>query len=217
MDGPVQNTDRELYREAHPDPPGDYYAPSIHVTSSGGIGINVGGTVYVRPLRAWHATMAELAAARAEVAEAKEASEKFLRWVNLGGAPSGKQCTYSPKDIHEIHGGFSGDGETFICETHLAQKLAAMCQNLQSQLDAARKREERIMIGGNHLASALIGMFGEPPPDYHLAPGAARIECGTQDIYDAWVCWRTIMLIRDERDQAIDATRAGADEVNNAG
>jgi hypothetical protein len=48
--GPCQNTDRELFRETE----GDYYAPSLHVTQSGGIGINVGGTVYVKPLREWH-------------------------------------------------------------------------------------------------------------------------------------------------------------------
>lgn len=50
------NTDRELWRET----PGDYYAPSIHVTEHGGIGINVGGNVFIKPLRAWHAlAMAE--------------------------------------------------------------------------------------------------------------------------------------------------------------
>jgi hypothetical protein len=50
MNGPVLNTDRELWRE----PPGDYYANSVHVTAQGGLGINVGGTVIVRPLREWH-------------------------------------------------------------------------------------------------------------------------------------------------------------------
>jgi hypothetical protein len=45
-----ENTDRELWRER----PDDYYAPSIHVTQGGAIGINVGGAVYVKPLRAWH-------------------------------------------------------------------------------------------------------------------------------------------------------------------
>lgn len=46
-----QNTDRELWRER----PGDYYSPSIHVTAGGGIGINVGGTVYVKTAEQWHA------------------------------------------------------------------------------------------------------------------------------------------------------------------
>jgi hypothetical protein len=55
------NTDRELWRET----PDDYYSPSIHVTAGGGIGINVGGTVVVRPVREWHA----LAVGRADDGE----------------------------------------------------------------------------------------------------------------------------------------------------
>lgn len=52
--GPAINTDRELYRE--PDKGGgDFYSDSIHVTENGGIGINVGGSVIVKPLRDWHA------------------------------------------------------------------------------------------------------------------------------------------------------------------
>ncbi len=49
-----ENTDRELWRERE----GDYYADSIHVTKGGGIGINCGGTVFVRPIRTWHALAA---------------------------------------------------------------------------------------------------------------------------------------------------------------
>jgi len=45
-----ENTDRELWRERE----GDYYADSIHVTKQGGIGINCGGSVFVKPLREWH-------------------------------------------------------------------------------------------------------------------------------------------------------------------
>ena len=44
------NTDRELWRESD-----SYYADSIHVTADGGIGINCGGHVFVKPLREWHA------------------------------------------------------------------------------------------------------------------------------------------------------------------
>ncbi len=46
----VENTDREIWRERE----GDYYANSIHVTKEGSIGINVGGSVYVKPLAEWH-------------------------------------------------------------------------------------------------------------------------------------------------------------------
>lgn len=48
--GPAQNTDREIWREVE----GDAYAPSVHVTQSGGIGIDVGGLVVVLPVREWH-------------------------------------------------------------------------------------------------------------------------------------------------------------------
>lgn len=61
-DGAVENTDRELWRGPD-DGCGDFYADSIHVTKNGGIGINVGGHVIVKPLRAWHAL------ARAALAE----------------------------------------------------------------------------------------------------------------------------------------------------
>lgn len=48
-DQPCLNTDRELWRERE----GDYYADSIHVTQDGAIGINTGGLVVVKTLRAW--------------------------------------------------------------------------------------------------------------------------------------------------------------------
>lgn len=44
------NTDRELWR----DRDSDYYADSIHVTQGGGIGIDCGGHVIVKPVREWH-------------------------------------------------------------------------------------------------------------------------------------------------------------------
>lgn len=43
------NTDREIWRERE----GDYYADSIHITESGGIGIKCGGFVIVKPIREW--------------------------------------------------------------------------------------------------------------------------------------------------------------------
>jgi len=44
------NTDVEIWRER----PDDYYASSIHVTQDGRIGIDVGGTVYVKSVKEWH-------------------------------------------------------------------------------------------------------------------------------------------------------------------
>jgi hypothetical protein len=54
MDSACKNTDRELWRGPDEDN-GSYYADSIHLTEDGGIGINVGGHVIVKPLREWHA------------------------------------------------------------------------------------------------------------------------------------------------------------------
>jgi NTP pyrophosphatase (non-canonical NTP hydrolase) len=56
----AENTDRELWRERE----GDYYSDRLFVTKGGGIGMDCGGNVKVRPVRAWHemdATIAEQA------------------------------------------------------------------------------------------------------------------------------------------------------------
>jgi hypothetical protein len=56
-----QNTDREVWRETQ----GDFYSNSVHLTATGGLGINVGGTVYVKPPAEWH-RLASLSRAPAE-------------------------------------------------------------------------------------------------------------------------------------------------------
>ena len=50
MEQCCQNTDKEIWRET----PGDYYANSIHVTETNGIGINCHGYVIVAPIQKWH-------------------------------------------------------------------------------------------------------------------------------------------------------------------
>lgn len=66
----AKNNDREIWRET----PGDYYAPSIHVTETGGIGINVGGTVFVMDVREWHArAVKEFDAAMKKLADPRPA------------------------------------------------------------------------------------------------------------------------------------------------
>lgn len=53
MSEAVENTDREIWRG--PDEGnGDYYADSLHVTKDGALGINCGGSVYVKTIREWH-------------------------------------------------------------------------------------------------------------------------------------------------------------------
>ena len=46
-----QNTDRDLWSECEDD----YFSPRLFVTAGGGIGIDVGGHVIVKPIREWHA------------------------------------------------------------------------------------------------------------------------------------------------------------------
>ena len=48
------NTDRKLWCDGE----SGYYANSIHVTKSGGVGIDVGGHVIVKTLSEWHALAA---------------------------------------------------------------------------------------------------------------------------------------------------------------
>ncbi len=69
-----ENTDRELWRERE----GDYYADSIHVTKDGGIGINCGGHVFVKPLRSWH-----------ELAQPKPATGE---WTAVDVAKAARRC-----------------------------------------------------------------------------------------------------------------------------
>ena len=73
---PRANTNRELWREKE----GDYYAPSIHVTATGGIGINVGGHVWVKTLREWHAIANWLAEEASEVDRLRRENESLRRF-----------------------------------------------------------------------------------------------------------------------------------------
>ncbi len=49
----AKNTDKEIWRKVKDD----YFSPSIHVTRSGSIGIDVGGFVIVAPVEEWHEAM----------------------------------------------------------------------------------------------------------------------------------------------------------------
>ena len=76
MQHPAKNTDRELWRESD----GDYYSPSLHVTESGAIGMNVGGSVIVMRIRDWHALARQLAEAQQRIAAAEIKLERCHRY-----------------------------------------------------------------------------------------------------------------------------------------
>lgn len=49
MNTQCNNTDKEIWRECSED----YYSPSIHITETNGIGINIGGHVIVKSVYEW--------------------------------------------------------------------------------------------------------------------------------------------------------------------
>lgn len=98
---PCANTDREIWRERE----GDYYADSIHVTLQGGIGINCGGTVYVKPVREWHKLAGGARSLRSETgitqdqraadAESKDAGRDAGRAINAADTnPQGNPAAH---------------------------------------------------------------------------------------------------------------------------
>jgi hypothetical protein len=92
-----------------------------------------------------------------------------------------------------------------------AQCLRARIAELEGERDAAKARAEkaragearaveaikRIFIGGNHLASALIGLLGPSHPPYEVSLDQALEDIGAGNYYDLWVAWKFIMLERD--------------------
>ncbi len=78
-----------------------------------------------------------------------------------------------------------------------AEILKRQAGKVESELDELRSSMDQILIGGNHLASALMGMLSVFP-SYETDPEVARSAIFDVNKYDAWVCWRTIMLVRDK-------------------
>lgn len=81
-EGPFENTDIILWEKV----PGDYYSPKISATKSfgGAIAINVGGTVYVKPVEAWHKLPADLEKRDALIAELVGALERIYEEDDTG-------------------------------------------------------------------------------------------------------------------------------------
>lgn len=100
--------DREIWRE------GDFYTPSIFVTGDNqGIGISVGGSVYVKPVRAWHKLaetgygdddkidhairIREVESLRAKVAAMEKVVEAAKAVYQHGQVPQKESCYRLPK------------------------------------------------------------------------------------------------------------------------
>ena len=70
--------------------------------------------------------------------------------------------------------------------TELNTALAARIVELEAALRS-------VMIGGNHVAL----LIGADHPTHEATHDFARSHYKNQDQYEAWCCWRTIMLARD--------------------
>jgi len=58
------------------------------------------------------------------------------------------------------------------------------------------ERVNQVLIGGNHLASVLIGRLGPNFPHYKASYEKVRAGLPSEDA-DIWVAWQQIMLLRD--------------------
>lgn len=88
----------------------------------------------------------------------------------------------------------------------LVQDLAMRVEKLE-QL-GVRKAElveprEALLVAGNHLASAMIGLCsidGKFPPPYTASIEQARAFGLTGDQLEVWIAWQGLMLFRDATD-----------------
>jgi hypothetical protein len=58
--------------------------------------------------------------------------------------------------------------------------------------------DQRVLIGGNHLANALLGAGMDPPQWRQRTFSEVSAQFGEQ-VADIWACWRAIMDWRDGR------------------
>ena len=68
---------------------------------------------------------------------------------------------------------------------------------MTTAITAAREALDRIMIGGNHLASALIGILGPKFPESGSTREQVEAAIKSGDFRDLWVCWDVIMQERE--------------------
>ncbi|PFP30235.1 hypothetical protein COJ96_05855 [Bacillus sp. AFS073361] len=117
------NTDKEIWREIE----GDYYAPSIHVHSSGKIGINVGGTVHIKDVRDWH-----------NLAQEDWKSEE----VTVDGTQASEQVEVDERDASPSVVEMLANLARRV--TSLEQQLAATQRNLETFAEQTESNSEDI-------------------------------------------------------------------------
>lgn len=107
----AENTDRELWRERE----GDYYSPRLFVAEDGGIGIDVGGNVAVKPIREWHKLAASELAWRIMY-------KQDSRWMNL--PQSEREAALQKALEDEVAAGAAKDDEIERLRIEIARHVA---------------------------------------------------------------------------------------------
>ena len=106
-------------------------------------------------------------------------------------------------------------------EEYTIEQLRADVSQLQARaIEAERQCAElaaalnQIGIGGNHLASALINKLGagtDTFPPYNATYEQAQSVIPDPNDRDLWVCWQTLMRVRDDLEQKTSAILAQHD------
>jgi hypothetical protein len=213
-DGPFLNTDREIYRGPSRAEWGDddrFYADSIHVTESGGIGFNCGGHVIVMPLRKWFeaAQLADYAVTVAELltewleTEIDPEDEEYAPWMEsftarVRGALAKNPNPAGPALMTEASGPLSPEASGAGGAGTDCHETRSKCSCPQGECLRGPKLEPRCRYphgrGGTSLDNSRLqsGTYSEPfdssggPIGADVAARRAAAEEGTQ-FFEEWL------------------------------
>lgn len=171
------NTDRELWRERE----GDYCADSIHVTESGGIGMNVGGHVIVLPIRAWHQA-AQLVRLQSE--------QEVVARTGVMGKPAPPPAPPSDDDEEGRAGDYGEEmfeGEcveeapaTPCPDCHHPAHPTSVCSQPDQRYVLLLRREKRRKVSNTLKGSE------HPAPQLELQPPEKCPSCGKLSTESGW-------------------------------
>ena len=172
MTDQAMNTDRELWRERA----GDYYADSIHVTQSGAIGINCGGTVIVMPIRKWHDATREIAHRDSEIKRLERE-----RVVVVNDFPNEGDAQYGSEKIASLLDEVKWAEDERIEWVKRGEHAEERCAELQDDIRLVKRKQvvvvqERDRLRG--LILALPKLYGDIYADDW--PGSIWLQQGNE-------------------------------------
>lgn len=96
-----------------------------------------------------------------------------------------------------------------VCEHGSLRRKCEICEchdeiaSLRSENEAQKAAIEQMMVGGNHIASVLIGTLGggfhnDYPADMDHGKAHTKLARAgrNQDTYEVWCCWSAMMRAR---------------------